>query len=55
LIYSLIETAKANGQEPYIWLRRTLERLPTAKTVEDYEALLPWNVHAQDLAIEPSC
>jgi transposase len=55
LIYSLIETAKANGQEPYIWLRRTLERLPTAKTVEDYEALLPWNVHAQDLAIESSC
>ena len=42
-IYSLIETAKANGQEPYAWLRHILERLPTAQNVEDYEALLPWN------------
>jgi len=25
LIYSLIETAKANGQKPYTWLRHMLE------------------------------
>lgn len=43
LIYSLIETAKANGQEPYAWLRHVLECLPQAKTVEALEALLPWN------------
>ena len=42
-IYSLIETAKANGQEPYAYLRHILERLPLASCVEDYEALLPWN------------
>ncbi len=42
-LYSLVETAKANGQEPYAWLRHALERLPTATSVEDYEALLPWN------------
>ena len=42
-IYSLIETAKANGQEPYAWLCHILERLPTAQRLEDYEALLPWN------------
>jgi hypothetical protein len=42
-LYSLVETAKANGQEPYAWLRHALERLPTASAVEDYEALLPWN------------
>ena len=42
-IYSLIETAKANGQEPYAWLRHILDRLPAAQSVEDYEALLPWN------------
>ncbi|MGH8436585.1 MAG: IS66 family transposase [Pseudomonas sp.] len=42
-LYSLVETAKANGQEPYAWLRHVLERLPAAKSVEDYEALLPWN------------
>ncbi|MDX2355223.1 IS66 family transposase [Stutzerimonas xanthomarina] len=42
-IYSLIETAKANGREPYAWLRYILERLPAASSVESYEALLPWN------------
>jgi hypothetical protein len=42
-LYSLVETAKANGQEPYAWLRHALERLPTASALEDYEALLPWN------------
>tara|TARA_R110002020_G_C16261901_1_gene770531 strand:+ start:464 stop:1978 length:1515 start_codon:yes stop_codon:yes gene_type:complete len=42
LIYSLIETAKANGQEPYAWLRHVMERLPLAASAEDYEALLPW-------------
>ncbi len=42
-LYSPVETAKANGQEPYTWLRHALERLPTATSVEDYEALLPWN------------
>ncbi len=42
-LYSLVETAKANGQEPYAWLRHALEHLPLASSVEDYEALLPWN------------
>lgn len=42
-IYSLIETAKANGQEPYAYLRYILERLPQVNSVEGYEALLPWN------------
>ncbi|WP_454833680.1 IS66 family transposase [Pseudomonas lini] len=45
-IYSLVETAKANGQEPYAWLRHALERLPQAESVEDVEALLPWNWRA---------
>lgn len=40
---SLVETAKANGQEPYAWLRHALERLPQASSVEDFETLLPWN------------
>ena len=42
-IYSLIETAKANHQEPYAYLRYILECVPQANCVEDYEALLPWN------------
>ena len=46
VIYSLVETAKANGLEPYTWLRKIMRDLPAAKTVEDIEALLPWNLNA---------
>ena len=43
-LYSLIETAKANGLEPYAYLRHVFTHLPSAKSVEEIEALLPWNV-----------
>jgi len=52
VIYSLLQTAKANGHEPYAWLRRVMRVLPAAKTVEEIEALLPWNLHALDLTSE---
>ena len=42
--YSLIETAKANGLSPDDYYAYILPKLAYAKTVEDYEALLPWNV-----------
>ncbi len=38
---SLIETAKANGWEPYGYLRFLFENLIEAKTQEDYRRLLP--------------
>ncbi len=41
--YSLIETAKANGLEPYEYLRHVLTHIASADTVEKIEALLPWN------------
>jgi len=50
VIYSLVQTAKANGLEPYAWLRRVLRDLPAANSVEAVEALLPWNVRIADLA-----
>ena len=43
-LYGLIETAKANGCEPYAYLRRVFTDLPKAKTLAEIEALLPWNV-----------
>ena len=43
-LYGLIETAKANGCEPYAYLRRVFTDLPRAKTLAEVEALLPWNV-----------
>lgn len=44
--YSLVETAKLNGLEPYAYLKHVLERIAEADTVEKLEALLPWNVKA---------
>jgi hypothetical protein len=38
------ETAKANGLEPYTWLRQLLNELPAAKTVDDVDALMPWHI-----------
>lgn len=46
-LYSLIETAKANGLEPYVYLRHVFARLPQAASVEDVEALLPWKADLQ--------
>jgi len=43
-IYSLIETAKANGLEPYDYLRHVLQHIAAADTVEKFEALLPWSL-----------
>ena len=40
-LYSLIETAKANGHEPYAYLARVFAELPKADSVEAIEALLP--------------
>ena len=41
-LYSLIETAKANGLEPYAYLKRVFAALPAATTLGQIEALLPW-------------
>lgn len=45
-LYSLVETAKANGVEPHAYLTHLFERLPYARAVEDFEALLPWKFKA---------
>lgn len=43
VIYSLIETAKANGLNPEAYLRYVLEHIPSMNA-EDYHQLLPWQV-----------
>jgi hypothetical protein len=43
-LYSLIETAKASGLEPYAYLKRLFAELPALTTVAEIETLLPWNV-----------
>lgn len=44
ILYSIIETAKAHGFDPFTYLRIAIERLTVALTVDDIEALLPWNL-----------
>jgi transposase len=51
-LYSIIETAKANGLEPYAYLCLIFEKLAQATTPADIEALLPWNV--QPAALKPT-
>ena len=43
-LYSLLQTCLANGIDGYQYLRAMLAELPKARTVEDYEALLPWRI-----------
>jgi transposase len=50
IIYSLAQSAKANHQEPYEWLRYVIAKLPTCNTADDYEALMPWNTKHASLA-----
>ena len=50
-LYSLIETAKANGLEPYRYLRYLFARLPLAYTSEEYKALMPQYVDPANLLI----
>jgi len=44
-LYSLVESAKANNLEPSAYLKTVFTLLPQAKTLEDVEALLPWNIN----------
>jgi len=48
--YSLVETAKANGLEPYNYLRYIFEKIPLAQTDQDYRNLLPQFVDKNELA-----
>ena len=41
--YSIIETAKLNGQEPYAYLLAVLSSLPQVRQSGNWDSLLPWN------------
>ncbi len=49
--YSIIETAKANGLEPYRYLKYLMTEYPVyVSEGRDLEPLLPWNIREKDLA-----
>ena len=49
--FSLIETAKANGLEPYAYLRYIFTKLPLAQTEQDLKDLLPYNIDPTTIAV----
>jgi transposase len=52
-LYSLIETCKACGLEPYTYMRHVYSHLPAATTLEQIEALLPWNADRSQVLLLP--
>jgi hypothetical protein len=40
----MVMTCRANGVDCFEYLSYVFEHLPTATTMDDLEALLPWNV-----------
>lgn len=48
--YSLIETCKANGVDPFKYLNYLFLHIPHCKTEEDYRKLLPYNIESEILA-----
>ena len=48
-LYSLIESAKLSGLNPYLYLKHVLTALPQANTLEDIEAVLPDNCEPDQL------
>jgi len=44
IIYSFVETCKYHHIEAYNWFRYVLQALPSCQTLEEFEALLPFNI-----------
>jgi len=43
-LYIIVETAKANGHESRNYIQHVLTHLPPAQSLDEVEALLPFNV-----------
>ncbi len=52
VLYSVVQTAKANALEPYSYLRQLFEQLPAIAPddTDAIEALLPWRVAERQAA-----
>ena len=49
-VFSMIETAKANGHNPQHYISVLLAELPSVKSADDIDALLPWAVTPDAIA-----
>jgi len=43
-MHSLVQTAVANGLDPYRYLTHVFETMPQLNTSQELEQLLPWNI-----------
>jgi transposase len=50
-LYSVVETAKANGLEPWAYLQHVFTELPKARSFDDVDALLPDRVQLRKDAL----
>ena len=48
-MYSVIETAKANGLMPFDYLTMLFTELPKRKSTDDLTDLLPWAIVPNDI------
>lgn len=56
ILYTLVETAKANGLDPHAYLTHVFEHLPRAKTQDSVRSLLPQHLTMADITPLPqSC
>ena len=46
ILYSMVETAKANGMMPVDYLMILFEQLPLLNDGDDLDQLLPWHINA---------
>ena len=51
-LYSLIETAKANGHEPFAYLIHLFDTLPRCLTQEEKESLLPYRLDPSSYKVD---
>lgn len=52
-LYTLIQTARTNGLEPYRYLRHVFTELPKiASDPKELESLLPWNINQKELLVK---
>lgn len=54
IFYSIIETAKENALNPYQYVKFLLEQLPSRKTSDSLEDLLPWSACLPDVCRVPA-
>jgi len=51
LHFSLIRTAKLHGLDLYRYYVKVLEAIPHCQSIEDYEALRPWNIQLEKVGL----